>query len=142
RMEWVDLDRRVIRVPDTLQFTAKNKAARTIPLDDELATALAAMGRKEGAILISRKSGSHYSYQGTRKLWRQAVAASGVAFSPYDARHTFCSQLIASGVPIPEVQKVMGHRRIETTMKYAHLAPDYLERVRWAIGGGKLKAVK
>lgn len=42
-------------------------------------------------------------------------------------RHTCCSRLVQAGVPIVVVQKWMGHATIQTTMKYAHLAPDSLD---------------
>lgn len=41
-------------------------------------------------------------------------------------RHTTCSRLVQSGVPLVVVQKWMGNASIQTTMKYAHLAPDSL----------------
>jgi len=31
-----------------------------------------------------------------------------------------------SGVDLPTVQRLMGHTDIQTTMIYAHLAPDHL----------------
>lgn len=39
-------------------------------------------------------------------------------------RHTCCSRLVQAGVSLPVVQKWMGHATIQTTMRYAHLAPD------------------
>lgn len=42
-------------------------------------------------------------------------------------RHTTCSRLVQRGVPIAVIQKWMGHNVIETTMRYAHLAPDSLD---------------
>jgi len=36
------------------------------------------------------------------------------------------SGLVMSGVDLPTVQKLMGHSDIQTTMIYAHLAPDHL----------------
>ena len=41
-------------------------------------------------------------------------------------RHTFASHLVMSGVDLPTVSKLMGHSDIETTMIYAHLAPEHL----------------
>jgi integrase len=39
-------------------------------------------------------------------------------------RHTFASHLIMNGVNLTQVQELMNHSDIQTTMKYAHLAPD------------------
>jgi integrase len=41
-------------------------------------------------------------------------------------RHSFASQLVMNGVDLPTVKKLMGHTDIETTMIYAHLAPEHL----------------
>jgi len=48
------------------------------------------------------------------------------AFSLHDLRHTFASQLVMNGVDLATVQQLLGHRDIQTTMIYAHLAPDHL----------------
>ncbi|QBE66861.1 tyrosine-type recombinase/integrase [Pseudoduganella lutea] len=41
-------------------------------------------------------------------------------------RHTCASRLVQRGVPLAMVQKWMGHKKIETTLRYAHLAPNSL----------------
>lgn len=40
-------------------------------------------------------------------------------------RHTFVSRLVMLGAPLPTVQKLAGHRSVQTTMRYAHLAPEH-----------------
>ena len=45
-------------------------------------------------------------------------------------RHSFASQLVSAGRTLKEVQELLGHATIQTTMRYAHLAPD---RMREAI---------
>lgn len=39
-------------------------------------------------------------------------------------RHTFASQLAINGTPIYTIKKLMNHKDIESTMRYAKLAPD------------------
>ena len=42
-------------------------------------------------------------------------------------RHTFASWLVMNGVSLFDVQKLLLHSKIQTTMLYAHLAPDHLQ---------------
>ena len=39
-------------------------------------------------------------------------------------RHTFASHLAIKGVPILTIQKLMNHKDIKMTLRYAKLAPD------------------
>lgn len=41
-------------------------------------------------------------------------------------RHTFASHFMMSGGNVLTLQKLLGHSRLETTLIYAHLAPDHL----------------
>jgi site-specific recombinase XerC len=41
-------------------------------------------------------------------------------------RHTFASHFMMAGGNILTLQKLLGHRDVQTTMRYAHLAPDFL----------------
>jgi len=66
-----------------------------------------------------------------RRLWfERAVKKAELrpAFRYHDCRHTFCSRLVSSGVPLLEVQQLAGHRLHSTTLRYAHLSPDHLKR--------------
>lgn len=42
-------------------------------------------------------------------------------------RHTFASHFVMNGGNLLTLQKIFGHASIQMTMRYAHLAPDYLE---------------
>jgi len=43
-------------------------------------------------------------------------------------RHTTCSRLVQGGLPLVHVKEWMGHEAIQTTMRYAHLAPAHLHQ--------------
>jgi integrase len=56
---------------------------------------------------------------------RAAAKLKGVSL--HTMRHTYASRLVMRGVPIYNVSKLLGHSKIQMTMRYAHLAPEGLE---------------
>ena len=48
-------------------------------------------------------------------------------FVPHICRHTFASRLVQRGVGITVVQQLCGHKTLEITLRYAHLAPSNVE---------------
>lgn len=49
----------------------------------------------------------------------------GVNLTAHRLRHTFADQLLSAGMPITSIQKLMGHKFVETTQNYA-IANDRL----------------
>jgi len=47
-------------------------------------------------------------------------------FHFHDTRHTFASHLVMGGVDITTVSKLLGHKSLTMTLRYAHLAPSHL----------------
>lgn len=50
-------------------------------------------------------------------------------------RHTCASRLVKAGVSLPVVKQWMGHKNIQTTMRYAHLFPQDLMLAAKALEG-------
>lgn len=53
----------------------------------------------------------------------------------HDMRHTGASWMIAAGVPLPVIQRHLGHESIQTTVdRYGHLEPAHLQAAGAALG--------
>jgi integrase len=64
----------------------------------------------------------HLANDHWRTIWYAACDASDIGWRPrpHDLRHSYATHLVASGVSIHEVQHLMGHHLIETTLGYLH----------------------
>ncbi|MGB7291014.1 MAG: tyrosine-type recombinase/integrase [Thermodesulfobacteriota bacterium] len=64
-----------------------------------------------------------------KRAFSNACRKAGLkGVSPHTLRHTFASHLVMSGVDLRTVQRLLGHRNINTTMVYSHLTEDHLAR--------------
>lgn len=61
--------------------------------------------------------------------WNSARNKAGLAgLRIHDLRHSFASALVNHGVPIYDVQKLLGHQSVKTTERYSHLSPERLRQ--------------
>ncbi len=70
--------------------------------------------------------------------WRKALDQAGVRYrNPHLARHTFASRLRDLGVPMEDIQQVLGHESIRTTVDvYARSSVERVgERMRALVDG-------
>jgi len=65
------------------------------------------------------------------KWWQKTRKDLGFAddthYVPHVCRHTCASRLVQAGVDILRVKQWLGHKDIQMTQRYAHLAPDSLK---------------
>jgi hypothetical protein len=108
---------------------AKGREMRVVPMTARLRDALKRHQHLIGDRVLYR-NGKLFTDRSMRRLLMavQRRAKLKVNGNTHVLRHTFCSRLVSNGVPLTVVQKLAGHRSIQTTMRYAHLAPGETHR--------------
>lgn len=85
-----------------------------------LQAAYEASNDKDGYIFAARFTGKPILYVTIHRIWRSC----GINKKIHCFRHTRASHLIAAGLPIPEVSRILGHSTPAITMSiYAHALP-------------------
>ena len=52
----------------------------------------------------------------------------------HDIRHAFASQAVLNGIPLPTVVRLLGHRQVSMTLRYAHVADRKVEAAAERVG--------
>jgi site-specific recombinase XerD len=123
-------------VHDTLRVReGKGKKERTIPLMPELKRALRRyVGERDqqaniidDETLFLARNGTSLNPSSIRKLVKKYYSKAGVRKSGvHTLRHTFSAHNVNNGMPIADLQKVLGHKKKETTLKYIHVVSTSL----------------
>lgn len=107
-------------------WETKAATPRTVPLSRQ---AIAALAFQKG----KHRSGpfAMIRYPNFRNAWNRAKLRCGlgrdVQVVPHVLRHTCASRLAQSGVDIKRIQEFLGHKTLQMTLRYAHLAPSHLD---------------
>jgi len=113
----IDFPRRLVRVE-----RSKNGEKRSIPMSQTLYETL-------GTIKVQDISGTLFpiAIRSLRAAYDETLAKAGITnFHFHDLRHTFATRLVQNGVDLYRVQKLLGHKSIAMTQRYAHHYPESL----------------
>jgi integrase len=110
----IDLSRGVIRLEVT-----KSGKRREVPMRQVVYDVLAALPEpREGRVFRTRS---------IRTAFENAVEEARIdSLHFHDLRHHFASWFVMRGGTLPALQKLLGHADLKMTLRYAHLAPEYL----------------
>ncbi|SIS44703.1 tyrosine-type recombinase/integrase [Neptunomonas antarctica] len=96
----------------------KNGKARTVPISEDLANRLYKHWIEFGPFTSAIGS------------FRRVLDKTGMTLPEGQAthvlRHSFASHFVMNGGNIVTLQRILGHSSVKTTMRYAHLCPDFL----------------
>ena len=123
-LRWEDVD-----FNNNQLYIAPNKTEyyRYVPMTESLRNALqrAKIGAESDFVV---QFGRVRSIDSLTACYHKIAQAAGVHSFLHKLRHTFASQLVQNGVELYTVCQLLGHRTIQMTEIYAHLAPANLHK--------------
>ena len=122
RWEYVDLDRGELRLPDS------KTGAKIVHLGDPAIAVLRGIEREDGNpwVITSPKPGEPLS--DVYDQWHRIRCRTGIKdVRLHDLRHSYASGSLLVGEGLTMIGKLLGHNKVETTARYAHLANDPLK---------------
>ncbi len=129
-LEWeqVDLEQKTV-----ILYETKNGDPVTIPLGDAACNILEDLRRSKngGKYVFPHSTKQEMPKLITRAFTRARNKAGVKGFRFHDLRHDFATRLVKSGVDLYRVGKLLAHKSVTMTKRYAHLD---VEDLRSAVG--------
>jgi integrase len=79
------------------------------------------MGYRNGPLFRAQKNGRGGSlrYQSVQERWAGYCRRVGIDCTLHQLRHTHATELVNDGVSLATIRKRLGHRNLQTTLRYA-----------------------
>ncbi len=127
-LEWsrTDLFRKTIIIQKT-----KNKKPKTVPLNQKALNVLMNKSNVrsiQNDLVFFNDNGCKIDRFYLAREFNKALKKAGITdFKFHDLRHTFATCLAQKGVDLYKISKLLGHRNITMTQRYAHHCPESLK---------------
>jgi integrase len=107
----------------------KNGDRREIPINETLRMTFQSVMRRLDIPQVFHDLKKGKPYKAVRHSFSSACKRAGITdFHFHDLRHTFASHLVMAGVDITTVSKLLGHKSLKMTLRYAHLTPAHMAK--------------
>lgn len=119
---------------DMIVRQGKGKKDRTIPLEsqalDAISKYLQSREKSDSEYVFLARNGTSLDVRSVRYLVKKYVSKAGIKkhTSAHTLRHTYGSHKVENGLSIPALQQLLGHKDMQTTYKYVHLAKTTLRQ--------------
>ena len=120
-LRWDDIDRRA----GELRLSDSKSGPRRVPLTPAVERVLARIPRADGNpwVIAGGKPGERLPR--LDPFWDGLRARAGLeGLRLHDCRHSFASRALAVGESLSAISRLLGHKSVMTTVRYAHLARD------------------
>ena len=119
RWEDIDFDRGIIHIKK-----AKGGKDRIVFLHRRIVDEIMRFGRQEQDYVFISERGSKYNARTIQQIVKIASRIVGIKkkVTPHTLRHSFATHLLEAGADIRYIQELLGHKNLQTTQIYTHVA--------------------
>ncbi|MBT9444546.1 MAG: tyrosine-type recombinase/integrase [Hyphomonadaceae bacterium] len=111
-----------------LRLLKSKTGPRPIPLSETAVSILRRQAREKSPHVFPSIRRADQPFRGIKGIWLQVqVRAKLPGVRVHDLRHTMASQLAAGGAGLYDIGKILGHKKQQTTARYAHLTESHLQ---------------
>src|SRR5262249_48095820 len=114
----------------------KNRRLKVIPMNQAAREAVEwFLQNSTGKYLVSWPWGDPVGRTTVYDAFNRACREAGIEnLHFHDLRHTAASYMVMNGVDLPTVKEILGHREINMTLRYSHLAPAHKAKAVQQLG--------
>ncbi|MFC1529292.1 tyrosine-type recombinase/integrase [Gemmatimonadota bacterium] len=134
-LRWEDVDfdnaQLVIRA-----VNSKTAESRVVPLNLDVIDSLQSLNPKPGGQVVPFKDFPRHRWDEVRKNlgWDRIETPRLKGWRWHDFRHDAASHMAMADVPLSKIGKILGHKSLVTTQRYAHMSDkslhDAVDRIR------------
>jgi integrase/recombinase XerD len=109
---------------------AKGGKSRYVPILPQLAQELRTyLGHRTAGSLFETVQHTQYSPRRIQQIIKKTAADAGITkrVYPHLLRHSVATTLLERGMPIEQIQKFLGHSKLETTQIYAESSAEMMK---------------
>ena len=128
-LRWSEVDGALLRLTDS------KTGPRVVYLNQQAQAIIGEQERSESPFVFPSPYDCFKPRYSVQSFWytiRKAADLDDVRL--HDLRHTFASHAIMQGIPLPTVAKLLGHKKLSMTMRYAHVSNQLAETSAEKIG--------
>ncbi len=127
-VQWEDFDfeRGMIHLKVT-----KGEKERAVFLHEKLKKFIQDFHPQTEGLVFHSNSGKKYNQRSIQMIVRQAAEKAGITkkVTPHTLRHSFATHLLEGGADIRSIQSLLGHKNLQTTQIYTHVANKNIQKL-------------
>ncbi|MHA7826182.1 MAG: tyrosine-type recombinase/integrase [Roseovarius sp.] len=117
-----------------LELPDSKTGRRRIPLPKEAHDILEELPRREGNPYVILGESENGPLVNVQKPWRRIRKMAGIDdVRLHDLRHTYASVAMKGGIDPFTLKEIMGHKNLQTTLRYAHLEDEAVQRAAGSV---------